>query len=78
MLNGYSGFRPASYERAYEAARGFPNEESLIALHRVGVTHMIVHGNALGADRTAALARVHSLQQIASEGDILIYRFRPH
>ena len=76
MLNGYSGFRPASYERSYEAARGFPNEESLIALHALGVTHMVVHTNALGADRTAALARVQSLQQIASEGDILIYRFR--
>jgi hypothetical protein len=76
MPNGYSGFRPASYERWYEAARGFPNEESLIALHGLGVTHMIVHTGAIGADRTEALARVQSLQQIASEGDILIFRFR--
>jgi hypothetical protein len=76
MLNGYSGFRPPSYEKSYEAARGFPNEESLIALHALGVTHMIVHTGALGADRTEALARVQSLQPIASEGDILIVRFR--
>jgi hypothetical protein len=76
MLNGYSGFRPPSYEKSYEAARGFPNEESLIALHALGVTHMIVHTDALGADRTAALARAQSLQQIASEGEIVIYRFR--
>ena len=76
MLNGYSGFRPASYEKSYEAARGFPSEESLIALHALGVTHVVVHTSALGEDRTAALARVQSLQQIASEGDILIYRFR--
>ena len=76
MLNGYSGFRPASYERSYEAARGFPNEESLIALHELGVTHMIVHTDAFGSDRVEALARVQSLQQVASEGDIVIYRFR--
>jgi hypothetical protein len=76
MLNGYSGFRPASYERSYEAARNFPHEESLIALHALGVTHIIVHTDALGPERTAELARTHSLQQIASEGDILIFRFR--
>lgn len=76
MLNGYSGFRPASYERSYEAARQFPSPDSLIALHQLGVTHMIVHTGALGPERTAELGRAQSLQQIASEGDILIFRFR--
>ncbi len=76
MLNGYSGFRPASYEKSYEAARNFPHEDALIALNALGVTHIIVHTDAMGADRVAELTKVQSLQQIASEGDILIYRFR--
>jgi hypothetical protein len=33
LLNGYSGFRPPSYTRSYEAARTFPSDESLVALH---------------------------------------------
>ena len=76
MLNGYSGFRPESYERSYEAARGFPAQESLMALHERGVTHVIVHRKALGEDRVARIAEIGSLQEIASEGDIAIYRLR--
>ena len=76
MLNGYSGFRPPSYEKSYEAARAFPSDESLIALHERGVTHVVVHRQALGGDRVAQLAKVHELEEIASEGDIAIYRFR--
>lgn len=77
MLNGYSGFRPPSYDRSYEAARNFPYEESLIALYALGVTHMIVHTGALSPERAAKLARTQSLHQIAGEGEILIFRFRP-
>ena len=76
MLNGYSGFRAASYERSYDAAREFPNPESLIALHGLGVTHMIVHTDALGPQRTALLTATQSLEEVAREGPIVIYRFR--
>ena len=54
----------------------FPAQESLIALHDRGVTHVIVHRKALGDDRVAQIAGIHELQEIASEGDIAIYRFR--
>lgn len=76
MLNGYSGFRPASYERSYEAARAFPAPESLIALHDLGVTHVVIHRQALGEDRVARIPNVHELQELGAEGDIAIYRFR--
>ena len=76
MLNGYSGFRPNSYDRSYEAARLFPSDESLIQLHDLGVTHVIVHRQAMGEQRVAAIGRAQSLQEVASEGDIAIYRFR--
>lgn len=76
ILNGYSGFRPDSYERSYEAAREFPSDQSLIKLHELGVTHVVVHLAALGEGRAAEIARSPTLQQIASEGDIMIYRLR--
>ena len=78
MLNGYSGFRPPSYYKAYEAARGFPSDASLIGLHELGVTHVVVHQKALnngGADdRYDPFAAVASLQLLTRDADILIYR----
>jgi hypothetical protein len=76
MLNGYSGFRPPSYERSYEAARAFPAEDSLIALHDLGVTHVIVHREALGPERADRAEQRHELEQVAADGDIAIYRIR--
>lgn len=76
LLNGYSGFRPESYERSYEAAREFPSDQSLVRLHELGVTHVVVHLAALGETRVAEVAKVPTLQPIASEGDITIYRLR--
>ena len=76
ILNGYSGFRPESYERSYQAAREFPSDQSLIKLHELGVTHVVVHLEALGAAKAAEAAKVPTLQQIASAGDIMIYRLR--
>jgi hypothetical protein len=76
ILNGYSGFRPDSYETSYEAAREFPSDQSLIRLYELGVTHVVVHLAALGDAKAAEIARTPTLQQIASEGDVMIYRLR--
>ena len=78
LVNGYSGFRPPSYYKAYEAARGFPSDASLIGLHELGVTHIVVHQKKLnngGADdRYDPFAAVASLQLLTRDADILIYR----
>jgi hypothetical protein len=80
MLNGYSGFRPTSYYQSYEAMRAFPSDQSLITLHERGVTHIVIHQRAfeegLGAARFNELALVPTLQQVARDGDIVIYRLR--
>lgn len=79
ILNGYSGFRPASYGDTYTALRGFPDVTALTALHDRGVTHIVVHEAAFSAesrDRFDAIARTPSLQLIAQDGDILVYRLR--
>jgi hypothetical protein len=78
MLNGYSGFRPPSYERSYASVREFPADQSLIALHHLGVTHVIVHKQAyaasVGPPGFTALSQIRSLKLVADDGDIFIYR----
>ena len=77
MLNGYSGFRPASYDKAYEAARGFPSDDSLIALSALGVTHVVVHQQAMNNGqpdpRYDPYEQVASLRLLARDDDTLIY-----
>ena len=78
MLNGYSSYRPASYYESYELMRAFPSDASVIGLYALGVTHVVVHQKALNAGAADArdnpFAGVPSLQLIARDDDILIYR----
>lgn len=80
MLNGYSGFRPPSYSAHYDLMRKFPSDEALIALLNEGVTHVVVHQRAMnqGGDdpRDNPFQNVGSLQLIARDEDVLIYRLR--
>lgn len=80
MLNGYSGFKPGSYADAYEAIQGFPDDRSLIALHERGVTDVVVHAEPfcgmVGPDRCEAVLRVGSLQRVATDGHIYIFRLK--
>ena len=77
MLNGYSGFIPASYYDHYEHLRSFPATEAVAALRTIGVTHVFAHRNALGPARSSALDGVTELQRLAEEGDIVLYRVAP-
>jgi len=78
LLNGYSGFRPPSYERSYEAMRTFPSDESLLALSGLGVTHIVVHQRAMNHglpdDRFNPYENVGSLRLLERDDDVLIYR----
>ena len=80
LLNGYSGFRPASYADTFAALSGFPDVASLAALRARGVTNVVVHeemfSGMLGRDRWTAIGRTPSLERIASSGDIYIYGLR--
>ena len=70
MLNGYSGMRPDSYDAMYAEVAGFPDDRSLFAFRRIGVTHVIVH------NPSDALQGVAALVPIAVEGGIHIYQLR--
>ncbi len=76
LLNGYSGFRPESYEKSYLAMREFPSDNSLIALHGLGVTHVVIHRkemlNAGAGDDP--YSHVASIRLLAKDDDVLIYK----
>ena len=78
MLNGYSSYRPDSYYDAYEMTRAFPSDRALIALFQRGVTHIVIHkkdfAGGFGEVRMKELSQIHSLQYVAQDDDILIYR----
>lgn len=43
MVNGYSGFAPASYAELLDALSGFPDDRALTYLHQRGVRYLLVH-----------------------------------
>ncbi len=80
MLNGYSGFTPASYRRMSEAMRSFPSPPTTDLLRAAGATHVIVHGDLLGARRDEFLRSIEAsgeFQRIASDGPVGLYYLLP-
>jgi hypothetical protein len=76
MLNGYSGFRPDSYVASYNAAAEFPKDTSLAALHSLGVTHVVVHGEEYGQTFVKGLESLPALELMGASGPIHLYRLR--
>ncbi len=75
LLNGYSGFTPASYVQHYLAFRSFPDPSSVAALRDAGVTHIVVDVVQL-PDAVAALQRIDGVALLASDQRRRIYRIR--
>jgi hypothetical protein len=77
IVNGYSGFLPASYhERRVDLAM-FPDPDTLDVLRRLGVRYVVVHREEFSGRRDNALGLVDGspgLQRLALEGDISIHR----
>ena len=77
LVNGYSGFVPASYPGIAEALRDFPGDRSRQELRRLGVTHVVIHLDAYGDTADAMASALHAapwLALVASEGPARIYR----
>jgi len=51
LINGYSGFYPASYTRRLLDLRRFPEPFSLRVLRRDGVRYLVIHQSGYGEDR---------------------------
>lgn len=43
LMNGYSGYTPASYARYADDLWHFPEDRAIAAMRRAGVTHVMVH-----------------------------------
>lgn len=73
LLNGYSGYTPASYVAHYLAFEGFPDPSSVTALRDAGVTHIVVDVSQ-APDAVAALQRVEDVVLLASDTRRRLYR----
>ena len=81
LMNGYSGYTPASYRRVAWTFWNFPREDAIEAMRHAGVTHFTVHPQRLGdraqdtIDRLSRRTDVELLAIAAGRG-IRLYRFR--
>ena len=80
MVNGYSGFVPASFlDHARELAH-FPDARAMAALRALGVTHVFVHDRALrdwtDNETADAVPRTPGLERVAADGDLTLYSLR--
>jgi hypothetical protein len=79
IANGYSGFLPPSYERLSAAmGRSLPGAAALDLAAAMGVSHVVVHEERLGAPRVEAWARAIAprLQLVHVAGADRVYRLR--
>jgi hypothetical protein len=74
IVNGYSGFQPASFYRHAQLLQGFPDPASLALLRDLGVTHVFVHTTQLPAETLAVIGQERRLQLVERFGSIELYR----
>jgi hypothetical protein len=73
MLNGYSGFLPASYVRHFDALSGFPDGDALAGLRTEGVTYVFVHIDEITPAALEQLGHTPALHKVASDGLTALY-----
>jgi hypothetical protein len=78
LVNGYSGFLPASYVPHYEQFIHFPDPPALRALVALGVTHVVVHHLPPSpiASGFGPMPAVDALQPIAASSAMTVYQLR--
>ena len=73
MLNGYSGFKPASFYRNVDALRSFPDDGSISHLRALGVTHVVVDGRNIAPAARDRLEGHPELRSVTSDGNLRLY-----
>lgn len=80
LVNGYSGFVPASYVEHYRALRVLPEPPAIDVLRRLGVTHIVVHEAAFvelkGQAVYDAVLRSDALESMVVAEGVRIMRVR--
>ena len=76
LVNGYSGFKPASLYRNVEALRDFPDPDSIAHLRSLGVTHVIFETRHMPQASTDRIAQFPELQLLFADGTLRLYLLR--
>jgi hypothetical protein len=76
LVNGYSGFHPASFYELAEALHQFPGEPAMQMLHELGVTHVFVHRSQFDPAHLAALDARPDLERVDVFGETELYALR--
>lgn len=73
MVNGYSGFKPASYYEHVQKLAPFPDQASVDYLLALGVTHVLVDGRSMRPAQVEGLATFPELHLWQTDGNVRIY-----
>jgi len=80
ITNGYSGYIPESYVRSAQEFGSFPSDDSIRAMRRAGVTHVMVHIARISGDPAEFATRLDAradLELLAiAQGNLRFYRLR--
>jgi len=76
LLNGYSSFHPDTFETRGRILGTFPSEAALAELRGSHVTHVTVHAGRYDADTLKAIDAIASLDLVADEDRIRLYRLK--
>ncbi|MBP7778559.1 MAG: hypothetical protein KA371_15690 [Acidobacteria bacterium] len=77
MLNGYSGFTPASYFLHAAVAKRLPSASAVTEFGLLGVTHIVLHGRNLGVEVVPQLEATGTVRLVAREGNDRLYAILP-
>jgi hypothetical protein len=80
LMNGYSGYTPATYQKYADAFWYFPEEWAIQAMKDAGVTHVVVHPAIFHRDRQAVVPVIEKRRDFELMGigpdDIRLYRLK--
>ena len=67
MLNGYSGYAPASFYQMREVMSGFPDDRSIAFLRDRRVDYVVVRTGLYDRDAAALLERIQQREELSLE-----------
>ena len=73
IVNGYSGFQPASFYQHAQVLQGFPDNPSMALLHELGITHVFVHTTQLPPETLAQIKARSELEIQETFGSISLF-----
>jgi len=80
LMNGYSGYTPASYQNYADNFWSFPEERAIRAMKDAGVTHVMVHPRRFMRDPEKVMEQIEARSDMeliaAGSNGIRLYRLR--